>query len=63
MAPGDVVVYRADPLLFGRLLVLAVTEHNQLECEAVHADKDGTYARGIFSAHELELAERAKATA
>lgn len=63
MQPGDLVFYTADPLLFGKLLILEVTEHNQLRCEAVHADSDGTFARGDFSAHELELHAKAKAAA
>lgn len=63
MTAGDLVLYVKDPLLFGRLLIIEVTADNRLLCEALHAEPDGTYARETFAAHELELYERAQATA
>jgi hypothetical protein len=53
---GSLVIYTADPLLFGKLIVIRVHEDGRLECEAVHKDSDGNYARDLFSAQELELA-------
>lgn len=63
LEPGDVVVYKADPLLFGRMLVLSEPSPAWFECEAVHADPNGEYARGLFGAHELTVAIPAAATA
>lgn len=62
MQPGDIVYYKADPLLWGKLWVRGV-EDGQLVCEAVHKDADGTHATEKFGPHELELWDRAKTTA
>jgi hypothetical protein len=37
--PGDIVIYKADPLLYGRMLLLEVTEDNRIRCEAIRADR------------------------
>lgn len=58
MKPGDIVIYTADPLLYGKLLIVGVHEDTRLLCEAVHKDSDGEYARELFDAHELELADQ-----
>jgi hypothetical protein len=63
MQPGDIVYYKADPLLWGKLWVRGVTSDGRLECEAVHPDPDGTYPKAEFSGHEVELWDRAKTTA
>ena len=56
MTAGDIVVYLADPLMYGKLLVLEVAADGRLLCEAIHREPDGTYARELFDAIELELA-------
>jgi len=58
MQPASIVIYTADPLLYGKLIVLEATADGRLVCEQVHADRDGAYAREIFDPHELELADR-----
>jgi hypothetical protein len=58
MTPGAIVIYLADPLLYGKLLILEVTADTRLLCEAIHADPNGEYARELFDAHELELADK-----
>lgn len=63
MAAGDFVILVADPLLYGKLLVLEVTADGRLLCEQVHADQRGEYARELFDAHELELASAWKQAA
>lgn len=60
MGPGDLVVYLADPLLFGgELLIVGVTEDNRFLCEAVHFEQeseDDAPPRGILRPDEVELA-------
>lgn len=56
MASGDIVIYTADPLLYGKLIVLGAHKDGRLECEAIHREPDGTYARELFNPQELELA-------
>ena len=63
MAPGDFVVYTADPLLYGKLWIVGVLADGRLECEQIHADKNGEFGRELFDAHELELAEKWTAVA
>lgn len=63
MGVGDFVVYLADPLMYGKLLILEVAADGRLLCEQVHADAGGEYARELFDAHELELASAWKAAA
>jgi len=63
MQRGDLVIYTTDPLLYGKLLVIAVNADGRLECEQVHPDQRGEYARELFHAQELELAETWKAAA
>jgi hypothetical protein len=58
MTAGDICIYVADPLLYGRLLILEVQKDNRLLCEQVHADSHGEYGRELFDAQELELASR-----
>jgi hypothetical protein len=58
MSAGDIVVYLTDPLLYGRMLIIQVTPDGRLLCEALHADRDGDLYRGIFDAHEVDLASR-----
>jgi hypothetical protein len=58
MSAGDIVVYLTDPLLYGRLLIIQITPDGRLLCEALHADRDGDLYRGIFDAHEVDLASR-----
>ncbi len=63
MQPGDIAIYRTDPLLYGKLLIL---EHRdtKLLCEQVHPDSHGDYARELFDPSELEHADTwTKATA
>lgn len=63
MAAGDLVIYLADPLMYGKLIVLEVAADGRLLCEQVHADRRGDYGRELFDAHELELASAWKAQA
>jgi hypothetical protein len=58
MTPGSIVVYVADPLMYGKMLILEVTKDARLLCESMHADKNGDFARDLFDAHELELAAK-----
>jgi hypothetical protein len=58
MAPGSIVLYIADPLLYGKMIVLEVVQDGRLLCESIHTDREGQYARELFDSHELELAER-----
>lgn len=58
MTIGDFVIFTADPLMYGRMIIVDVTANALLICEAVHADRHGDYARDIFDPHELELAAR-----
>lgn len=59
MSEGDLVIFLADPLLFGgELYVREVTSDNRLLCEAVHYDEDETPVRVILEPHEVELASR-----
>jgi hypothetical protein len=58
VAPGSIVIYTADPLLYGKMLILEVVADGRLLCESIHTDREGQYARELFDAHELELAER-----
>lgn len=62
MTPGDLVIYTADPLLFGRMIILSV-DQGRYQCEAIHADPDGNHPRETFAAHELEVYTRAQTTA
>lgn len=55
MAPGSVVIYLSDPLLYGKMLLLEVNQDGRLKCEQIHADHNGDYGRDLFDAHELEL--------
>jgi hypothetical protein len=58
MTPGSIVIYVADPLMYGKMLILEVTKDMRLLCEAMHADKNGDFARDLFDSHELELAAK-----
>lgn len=55
MSAGDIVIYTADPLMYGKLLVVAVAADGRLLCEQIHKDARGDFARELFDAHELEL--------
>lgn len=55
MTAGDLVVYKTDPLLYGRMLVLSV-EDGWYQCEAIRAERDGTVPRWPFRLEELEAA-------
>jgi hypothetical protein len=63
MQAGDFVIYTADPLMYGKLLIVGVAADGRLLCEQVHADHRGEYARELFEAHELELHARFAAVA
>jgi hypothetical protein len=52
--PGTIVIYPADPLLYGKLIVIGTAGDGRLECEQVHADRKGQFARELFWAPELE---------
>lgn len=56
MGPGNVVVYAADPLDIGKMVILSV-ENGLLLCEAVHTDSRGNYYRDLFHPMEVELFE------
>jgi hypothetical protein len=58
MAPGSIVVYLEDPLLYGKMLVIDLTEDGRLVCECIHRDATGEFPREAFKAQELELAEK-----
>jgi hypothetical protein len=58
MKPGAVVIYPADPLLYGKLLVIGTHDDGRLECEQVHADRRGEFARDLFWPQELETFDR-----
>jgi len=58
MAPGSIVVYLEDPLLYGRMIIVDLDEHGRLVCECVHRDATGEFPRESFAPHELELAQR-----
>jgi hypothetical protein len=55
---GSIVVYIASPLLFGKLIVIDIAPDGRLLCEAVHSDRDGEFARGVFAPMELETFDR-----
>jgi hypothetical protein len=52
--PGTIVIYPADPLLYGKLILIGTHDDGRLECEQVHADRKGKFARELFWPHELE---------
>jgi hypothetical protein len=56
MEIGSIVIYAADPLNMGKMIVVSC-ENGMLLCEAVHADKRGEYYRDLFHPQELELLE------
>jgi hypothetical protein len=58
MAPGSIVVYLADPLLYGKMIIVDATENGLLVCECIHRDATGDYPREAFDPHELELAAK-----
>jgi hypothetical protein len=58
MAPGSIVIYLEDPLLYGKMIIVDLTESGQLVCECVHKDAAGEFPREAFTPHELELAEK-----
>jgi hypothetical protein len=37
--PGTIVIYPADPLLYGKLIVIGTAGDGRLECEQVHAEE------------------------
>lgn len=55
MAPGSIVVYLGDPLLYGKMLIVDLTADGRLVCESIHRDSAGEYPRDGFDPHELEL--------
>lgn len=58
MAPGSIVVYLEDPLLYGKMIIVDLTEDGRLVCECVHRDATGDFPREAFNEHELELANK-----
>ena len=58
MTAGDFVIYTADPLMYGKMVIVTVTEDARLLCEAIHPDRHGDYARDVFDPQELELANK-----
>lgn len=63
MSPGDLVIFLADPLLFGgELRVIEITDDMQILCEPVHWDdsdepENAAPPRALFDPHEIELAD------
>jgi hypothetical protein len=62
MAPGNIVVFKADALAHGKMLIVDERD-GWLICEAVHKDKDGRFPRNAFRPEDLEVLAEAKATA
>jgi hypothetical protein len=58
MAPGTIVVYPEDILLYGKMIILEVVADGRLLCEQLHADRRGEHARELFAPHELETFDR-----
>jgi hypothetical protein len=58
MTAGSIVVYLADPLMYGRMIVVEITANGRVLCECIHKDGADTYPRELFDAHELELADK-----
>ena len=62
VSPGDIVIYTADPLLFGgELLVIGCGPDGRLLCEAVHYEQESENdapPRALLHPHEVELAHR-----
>jgi hypothetical protein len=56
--PDTIVIYIADPLLYGKLLLIGTHDDGRLECEQLHADRNGEFARDLFWPHELEAFDR-----
>lgn len=55
MAPGEFVIYLADPLDIGKMVILSVEDDGLLMCESVASDSHGRFYRDKFHAQELEL--------
>jgi uncharacterized protein YodC (DUF2158 family) len=56
MKPGSEVIYVADPMLYGRMVVSEVRKDGRVSC---WVDPDTRHCREVeppFHAHELELA-------
>jgi hypothetical protein len=62
MKPAAIVIYVADPLLYGKLLIIGTHADGRLVCEQVHADRNGEFARELFDVQELEEYDRWAAT-
>jgi hypothetical protein len=56
--PGTIVIYQADPLMYGRMVILGPNAAGLLECESLHErSPDGTYRRDLFHPQELTVDE------
>jgi hypothetical protein len=56
--PGTIVIYQADPLMYGRMVILEVEGPGLLKCESLHErSPDGTYRRDLFHPQELTVDE------
>jgi hypothetical protein len=57
MQPGSFVVYAADPLDIGKMVIVRAENNGMLLCEAIHSDSHGRYYCDQFHPQELELFE------
>jgi hypothetical protein len=56
--PGTIVIYQADPLMYGRMVILEVEGPGLLKCESLHErSPDGTYRSDLFHPQELTVDE------